>query len=70
VDAKGNHIPIGRTGQPKTDKQIAEGATNAGGDDFPWDMILEFGKLKKSGNQQAANALLEKINAIVNPVKK
>lgn len=70
IDAKGNHIPIGRTGQPKTDAQIAEGATNAGGDDFPWDKILEFGKLKKSGNQRAADALLEEINAIVNPVKK
>lgn len=69
VDKQGNHIPISRKG-PKTDKEIAEGAANAGGDDFPWDMILEFGAAKKKGDKKAADALLAKIDAIVNPVKK
>ncbi|ATA57256.1 hypothetical protein CKY39_31545 [Variovorax boronicumulans] len=34
-------VNVGK-GNPKTDAQIIEGAQNAGGDDMPWDLIMEF----------------------------
>lgn len=61
----GTHKPISKTG-PKTDEQITASATRAGGDDLPWDMILEYGRAKKAGNNAQALELLRQINLKVN----
>lgn len=65
VDKNGNHIPIGK-GKPKTDTEITKASTNAGGDDFPWDSILEFNREKKMGDPNSAKKILKKIDQIVN----
>lgn len=59
-------VPVGK-GRPKTDEQIIESAQNAGGDDFPWDLIMEFHREKKTGDPAKARLLLRRIDAIVNP---
>lgn len=58
-------VPIGR-GNPKSDAQITEGAQNAGGEDFPWDLVMEFYREKKTGDPKKAAELLKQIDAIVN----
>lgn len=62
-------VNVGK-GNPKTDAQIIEGAQNAGGDDMPWDLIMEFYREKKTGDPAKAAKLLQRIDAIVNPIKK
>ncbi|MDZ4359804.1 MAG: hypothetical protein U1B84_25875 [Variovorax sp.] len=62
-------VNVGK-GQPKTDAQIIEGAQNAGGDDMPWDLIMEFYRQKKTGDPAKAAKLLREIDAIVNRTKK
>ncbi|MED5618017.1 hypothetical protein [Ideonella sp. BN130291] len=59
-------VPIGK-GKPKTDTQIIEGAQNPGGGDFPWDLIMEFHREKKTGDPATTADLLRRIDAIVNP---
>lgn len=58
-------VPVGK-GRPKTDAQIIEGAQNAGGDDMPWDLIMEFHREKKTGDPAKARLLLRRIDEIVN----
>lgn len=65
IDENGNQIPVGRG--PKTDEQIIEGAQRTGGDDFPWERILEYNAAKQSGDASRARQLLDEIDAIVNP---
>ncbi|KAA3653744.1 MAG: hypothetical protein DWQ11_07135 [Proteobacteria bacterium] len=61
-------VAIGR-GSPKSDVQIIEGAQQAGGDDFPWDKIMEYYREKKTGDPGRAAELLQKIDAIVNKAR-
>lgn len=61
-------VAVGK-GKPKTDAQIIEGAQNAGGDDFPWDLIMEFYREKKTGDPAKAATLLSQIDQIVNRTK-
>jgi len=61
----GKRVPVGK-GTPKTDVQIIQGAQNAGGDDFPWDLIMEFYRERKTGDPAKAAELLRRIDAIVN----
>jgi hypothetical protein len=70
IDNDGLRRNLGKTGSGKTDAQITQSATNAGGDDFPWDLILEFGREKKTGDPKKASELLKKIDEIVNGSKK
>lgn len=58
-------VNVGK-GNPKTDAQIIEGAQNAGGDDMPWNLLLEFYREKKTGDSAKAAKLLRDIDAIVN----
>lgn len=58
-------VPIGK-GNPKSDQQIIDSAQNAGGDDMPWDLIMEFNREKKTGDPKKAAELLRRINLIVN----
>ena len=58
-------VPVGK-GEPKTDAQIIERAQNAGGDDMPWDLIMEFQREKKTGDPAKARLLLRRIDEIVN----
>lgn len=51
----------------KTDLEIAEAATRAGGNDLPWDKILEYSAARKAGQNGRADALLAEIQIIVNP---
>lgn len=64
----GKRVSVGK-GNPKTDAQIIEGAQNAGGDDMPWDKIMEFYREKKTGDPEKAAKLLREIDAIVNRTK-
>jgi hypothetical protein len=66
VKADGTHIPIGSSGLPKTDMEITAGATHAGGNDMPWDKILEYSGAKRAGDETRAQQLLMEIDAIVN----
>jgi hypothetical protein len=68
IDNKGKKTEIGN-GLGKTDRQISDAAARAGGDDFPWDKILEYSHAKKSGDEEAANRLLREIDRIVNKGK-
>lgn len=65
VKADGTRVPVG-SGGAKTDAEIAAGATRAGGDDMPWDKILEYSSAKKSGDYAKARELLAQIDSIVN----
>ncbi|WP_413457885.1 hypothetical protein [Herbaspirillum huttiense] len=64
----GEIISISKTG-PKTDRQIADSAASAGGDDFPWDKILEYSSAKRTGDENAMRRLLQEIDEIVNKGK-
>lgn len=70
IDDQGNHIPIGKKGTPKTDAEIIQGAMTAGGADFPWVEIAEFGRAKDAGDADRASLLLLQIDARVNPPRK
>jgi len=61
-------VPVGK-GKPKTDTQIIEGAQNPGGGDFPWDLVMEFQREKKTGDPAKTAELLRRIDAIVNGPK-
>ncbi|MCZ4305757.1 hypothetical protein O4G98_13515 [Zoogloeaceae bacterium G21618-S1] len=65
IDEHGDEIKVGR-GKPKTNEEIFEGAQRTGGDDFPWDRILEYNSAKQSGDADRAKALLAEIDRIVN----
>lgn len=65
IDENGSPIKVGRG--PKTDEEIIEAAQRTGGDDFPWEKIMEYNSARKSGNDTSAKQLLDEINAIVNP---
>jgi hypothetical protein len=58
-------VPVGK-GTPKTDAQIIESSQTTGGDDFPWDLIMEFNREKKTGDPAKAAEILKRIDAIVN----
>lgn len=45
----------------KTDEEVTASATRSGGDDFPWDKVLEFNRAKSRGDEEAAARLLEAI---------
>lgn len=70
VRKDGTKVPVTRDGLPKSDKDIADGAYKAGGNDLPWDKILEYGREKKTGDPAKAKRLLEEIDALVNPAPK
>ncbi|MCM5680559.1 hypothetical protein M8A51_13585 [Schlegelella sp. S2-27] len=61
----GDKIKIGK-GNEKTDAQIIESAQKTGGEEFPWDLIMEFYREKKTGDPHKAAELLKRIDAIVN----
>jgi hypothetical protein len=65
VKADGSKVPVGK-GIGKTDAEIADGATQAGGDDMPWDKILEYSAAKRESSDIKAQQLLAEIDAIVN----
>lgn len=66
VKPDGTRVQIGKLPKGKTDAEITEGATRAGGDDMPWDKILEYTAAKRTGNSPKAQQLLVEIDAIVN----
>ena len=66
VKADGTHVPVSAKGA-KTDAEITTAATRAGGDDLPWDKILEYSDAKKSGREAEARKLLAEIDSVVNP---
>jgi hypothetical protein len=61
-------VKVGK-GEPKTDAQIIESSQNPGGGDFPWDKIMEYNRVKKTGDPSRTAALLKEIDAIVNKPK-
>lgn len=65
VKADGTMVAVG-SGIGKTDAGITEGATRAGGDDLPWDKILEYSRARRDGDSSKAQQLLIEIDAIVN----
>ena len=65
IDENGNQIKIG-SGRPKSNEQIIEGALRTGGDEFPWENILEYNDAMKSGDTERAKRLLAAIDEIVN----
>lgn len=65
VKADGSKVPVGK-GIGKTDTEIAAGASSAGGDDMPWDKILEYSAAIRAGSDNKAKQLLAEIDAIVN----
>jgi hypothetical protein len=65
VQEDGTKRSIGR-GLAKTDAEITAGAVRAGGNDMPWDKILEFTAAKREGNTLKAQQLLKEIDDIVN----
>lgn len=40
---------------------MIEGAMKAGGDDFPWQLVLELSRAKKAGDKEKAAKLLQEI---------
>ncbi|MFV5216195.1 hypothetical protein ACLIIZ_20965 [Azonexus caeni] len=64
IGNNGERIKIGNG--PKTDEEIIESSQRTGGDDFPWEKIMEYNSAKKSGNRLNAERLLNQINTIVN----
>lgn len=66
VRKDGTKVQIGRSERGKTDAEITEGAIHPGGDDIPWDKILEYSAAKRAGNAPKAQQLLVEIDAIVN----
>lgn len=65
VTTDGTTRNIGK-GNKKTDAQITESATRAGGNDLPWDKILEYSRAKREGSHSKAQQLLAEIDTIVN----
>ena len=61
-------VPVGK-GVPKTDEQIIAGAQNPGGGDFPWDLIMEFHRERKTGDPSKATEVLRRIDQIVNKTR-
>lgn len=66
IGPKGERIPVTKDGKPALDSKIIDGAQNPGGGDFPWDVIQEFYREKKTGDPAKAAALLKRIDEIVN----
>lgn len=69
IKPDGTQVPVG-DGIGKTEAQITEGAIRAGGDDLPWDKILEYSASRRDGNDLKAQELLLEIDAIVNKKRK
>lgn len=69
VKPDGERVMIGN-GAGKTDAEITAGALRAGGNDLPWDKILEYSAAKRAGNQARAQQLLAEIDAIVNATRR
>lgn len=61
-------VPVGK-GVPKTDEQIIAGAQNPGGGDFPWDLIMEFHRERKTGDPSKATEVLRRIDQVVNKTR-
>lgn len=66
IKPDGTRVSIGSSGAGKSDAQITEGATRAGGNDLPWDKILEYQAAKRVGHEAQARQLLTEIDVIVN----
>ena len=49
----------------KTDDEMIEGAMKTGGDDFPWQLVLELSRAKKAGDKEKAQKLLQEIKRIM-----
>ncbi|WP_137938806.1 hypothetical protein [Chitinivorax sp. B] len=49
----------------KTDEEMISGAMRSGGDDFPWEKVLELGRARKSGDVIRTKELVNEIKKIM-----
>lgn len=65
----GEQVKI-RSGKGATDAEIIESAQRTGGDEFPWEKIMEYSREKKTGDPAKAAELLKEIDRIVKEMNK